>query len=98
MDNKSIIYETMKKVKIIADNRNNKSNRGGWSPVTRVISMRISVHGTAEKIRGRPDWARVLKGRVEELRRREKKVILSEEEIGWMRDQGIGCEPVDWDV
>ena len=59
--------------------------------------MRISVHGTAVKIRGRPDYNRIMKERVEELRRREKKTTLSEEEINWMRDQGIRTEHVDWD-
>ncbi len=38
-----------------------------------------------------------MKERVEELRRRERKMILSEEEIDWMRDQGIRTEHVDWD-
>ncbi len=65
--------------------------------MTRILAMRISVHGTALKIRGRPDYARVMKGRVEEMRRREKKMVLSEEEVGWMRDQGIRVEAVDWD-
>ena len=92
-----IIKKTMKQVKIICDNRNNKTNRDGWSPVTRILSMRISVHGTAVKIRGRPDYNRIMKERVEELRRREKKTTLSEEEINWMRDQGIRTEHVDWD-
>jgi hypothetical protein len=97
MNMAKIIKETMKKVKIIYDNRNNRTNRDGWSPVTRIIAMRISVHGTALKIRGRPDYARVMKGRVEEMRRREKQMVLSEEEVGWMRDQGIRVEAVDWD-
>ena len=92
-----IIGKTMKHVKMIYENRNNKTNRDGWSPVTRIISMRISVHGTAVKVRDRPDYDRIMKGRVEELRRREKKMTLADEEVDWMRDQGIRTEPVDWD-
>ena len=92
-----IIKKTMKHVKMICDNRSNKTNRDGWSPVTRIVSMRISVHGTAIKIKGRPDYDRIMKGRVEELRRREKKMVLADEELEWMRDQGIRTEPVHWD-
>ncbi len=55
-----IIKKTMKHVKMICDNRNNKTNRDGWSPVTRIVSMRISVHGTAIKIKGRPDYDRIM--------------------------------------
>ncbi len=69
-----IIKKTMKHVKMICDNRNNKTNRDGWSPVTRIVSMRISVHGTAIKVKGRLDYDRIMKGRVKELRRREKKM------------------------
>ena len=97
MNMEGIIKETMRKVACIDNNRNNCTNRNGWSPVTRIISMRISVHGTAIKTRDRVDHDRVMKGRVEELRRRERKMFLSEEEIGWMRDQGINNEPADWD-
>ncbi len=97
MDMKSIINETMKKVKVICNNRNNKTNRDGWSLVTRIISMRISVHGTSVKLSNRPDHDRIMKGRVEELRKREKKMLISEEEIGWMRDHGINNESIEWD-
>ena len=97
MGMKEIMEETMKKVKVICENRNNKTNRDGWSPVTRIISMRISVHGTSVKLGERPDHDRVMKGRVEELRRREKRMVISEEEIGWMRDHGINNEFIDWD-
>jgi hypothetical protein len=96
MGMKEIIEETMKKVKIICDNRNNKTNRDGWSPVTRIISMRISVHGTAVKLWDRPDHDSIMKGRVDELRRREKRMVLSEEERGWMRDHGVNDEYIDW--
>ncbi len=72
MDMDKIIKKTMKHVKVNYDNRNNRTNRDGWSPVTRIISMRISAHGTAVKVRRRPDYSRIMKERVEELRRREK--------------------------
>ncbi len=59
--------------------------------------MRISVHGTAVKVKGRPDYERIMKERVEKLRRREKQMTLSDEEINWMKDQGIRVEHVEWD-
>ncbi len=56
--------------------------------------MRIGVHGTAVRMRDRLDYKRVMKSRVEDLRRREIKMLLSEEERDWMKDHGIRSEPV----
>ncbi len=51
---------------------------------------------TAVKLLDRPDHDSIMKGRVDELRRREKRMVLSEEERGWMRDHGVNDEYIDW--
>ena len=53
--------------------RNGRNSPNGWSPLSNLISLRISVHGTAVKMDDRKDYEDVMRTRVNELCRREKK-------------------------
>ena len=53
------------------ESRNTKKNPNGWSPISRLMALRISVHGTAVKMAGKMDYNKVMQGRVEELKRRD---------------------------
>jgi hypothetical protein len=96
MDTEEITRITMEAVKRISEGRSARNNPNGWSALARVVNMRISVHGTYIKVKDRLDREKIMKERVEELMRREKKMVLSDDEIGWMNDNGLNNRPVTW--
>ena len=89
MSMEDIVKENMGSGKRIINNRNTKLNPNGWSPISRLISLRISVHGTARRMKDRIDYVRIMSQRVEELKRSEESLVLSDTEIGWLRDNGL---------
>jgi hypothetical protein len=96
MSMEDIVKENMGIVVRIMKNRNTKVNPNGWSPISRLISLRISVHGTARRMKDRIDYVKIMKARVEELKRSEEELVLNVNEIGWLRDNGLYERPVDW--
>jgi hypothetical protein len=92
-----ITEKTMSIVTDIAKKRNGKSNPNGWSPLSRTLALRISLHGTAVKTKNSVDRIKIMKGRVEETRKRERRMDLSEDERGWLKDNGLENDPMDWE-
>ena len=72
MSMEEIIEENRKIVEKIGANRNTKRNPNGRSPISRLVSLRISVHGTARRMRDNFTYEKVMKERVEELKRSEE--------------------------
>ena len=95
MSMEDIVKENMEIVGRIMKNRNTKVNPNGWSPISRLISLRISVHGTARRMKDRIDYVKIMKARVEELKRSEEELVLNVNEIRWLRDNGLYERPVD---
>ena len=51
MSLEEIVRKNMEIVRKITENRNTKINPNGWSPISRLMSLRISVHGTARRMK-----------------------------------------------
>ena len=96
MSMEEIIMENRRIVEKIGANRNNKRNPNGWSPISRLVSLRISVHGTARRMKDKLTYEKVMKERVEELKRSEESLTLNEDEVGWLRDNGLNEKPIEW--
>ena len=94
MSMEEIIVTTTEGVRRIMGSRTTKKNQDGWSPLSRIMTMRTSVHGTAVKMADRMDYNKVMRGRVEDLRRREEKIDLNEEEEVWLRENGMYTDPL----
>ena len=41
-------------------------------------------------------YEKIMKERVEELTWTEESLKLNEDEVGWLRDNGLNEKPVDW--
>ena len=91
-----IVETSTRGVRKIMESRNTKKTPNGWSPGSRLMTMRISVHGTAVKMAEKLDYNKVMQYRVEELKRKEKKMILNEDEVAWLMENGLSKEPLDW--
>ena len=90
-----IIKENRRIVEKISANRNTKRNPNGWSPISRLVSLRISVHGTARRMKDKLTYEKVMKERVEELKRSEESLTLNEDEVRWLRDNGLNENPIE---
>ena len=60
------------------------------------MSLRISVHGTARRMKDKLTYEKIMKERVEELMRSEECITLNEDEVAWMRDNGLDHKPIEW--
>ena len=60
MSMEEIIRENMGIVERISANRNTKRNPNGWSPIARLISLRISVHGTARRMKDKITYDKII--------------------------------------
>ena len=96
MSLEEIVKKNMEIVRKITENRNTKINPNGWSPISRLMSLRISVHGTARRMKDKLTYEKIMKERVEELMRSEECITLNEDEVAWMRDNGLDHKPIEW--
>ena len=61
MNMEEIIEENRRIIEKISANRNTKRNPNGWSPISRLVSLRISVHGTARRMQGKLTYEAIMK-------------------------------------
>ena len=86
---KQIVVWTANKAKEIAKSRNRKDNPNGWSPLTRLMRLKVRVLGMLlrrmELNRGVGDCYKMYK----ETKRNMREVVLSEEESLWLDLNGV---------
>ena len=47
--------------------RNGEATPNGWSPLSHLLSLKISSHGTAVKVHDRMEYEEIMKMRIDEL-------------------------------
>ena len=72
-----------------------KRNPEIWSPISRLLSLRLSALGSTVKLGIKGD-CRPLQLIVTKLRRDEKGIILNEDEVEWLESNDIAADPYDW--
>ena len=84
-------------VKKINASRNPNSNPDGWSPVSRLLTMRITALRITLRVQrsGRPTSH--LKNCVSSLIKNEKLIILNEDELDWMDNHNIPSVHSTWE-
>ena len=96
MSIEEVVEMTMRTVRKISKGRANNLNPNGYSPASRILSLRMSVHGTACKMQGDKDYDEKMRDRVTRLKRAEECIKLSEEEVEWLKEHRQYTEPLDW--
>jgi hypothetical protein len=91
-----LVIWTANKAKGIALTRNKKDNPDGWSPLTRLMRLRLKVLWMAyrrlEHGKGFGDCYKLYK----ETRRNIRAIELTEDELAWLEDNGVCGELPDW--
>ena len=82
-------------VRDIHNRRHTKRNPEIWSPISRLLSLRLSALGSTVKLGTKGD-CRPLQQIITKLRRDEKGIILNEDEIEWLESNDIAADPYDW--
>ena len=91
-----LVIWTANKAKEIAKSRNRKDNPDGWSPLTRLMRLKLKVLGMAfrriEDGKGFGDCYKAYK----EAKRNMREVTLTEEENVWLEENGVDGHLPDW--
>jgi hypothetical protein len=91
-----LVVWTANKAKEIAKSRNRKDNPDGWSPLTRLMRLKVKVLGMAyrriEAKKGFGDCYKIYK----EVKRNMRDIDLSDEEVIWLDDNGVSPALPDW--
>ena len=82
-------------VRDIHNRRHTKRNPEIWSPISRLLSLRLSALGSTVKLGTKGD-CRPLQLIITKLKRDEKGIILNEDEIDWLESNDIAADPYDW--
>ena len=91
-----LVIWTANKAKEIAKSRNRKDNPDGWSPLTRLMRLKLKVLGMAfrriENGKGFGDCYKAYK----EAKRNMREVGLTDEEQIWLEENGVVGSLPDW--
>ena len=96
MDMEGIIKFTMDTVRRVSKDRKTQTNPNGFSAASRVMSLRLSVHRTAARMQGMGRYMEVLKLRVNNLKKLETSITMTDEEREWFGEHGLDVNPLDW--
>jgi hypothetical protein len=92
-----LVVWTATKAKEIAKSRNRKDNPDGWSPLTRLMRLKVKLLGMAYRRmtskKGFGDCYKMYK----ETKRNMKGVTLNDEEHIWLEENGVMATLPDWD-
>ena len=88
---------TKASVDIVRDihNRHTAKNPEIWSPIARLLSLRLSALGSTIRLGIRGDNT-ALREIVTRLRREERNILLNGNELKWLDDNDISDEPMEW--
>jgi len=91
-----LVVWTANKAKEIARSRNRKDNPDGWSPLTRLMKLKLKVLGMAyRRIEGRKGFGDCYKA-YKETRRNMREVIITDEEQLWLDENGVIGSLPEW--
>ena len=80
----------------IALSRNRKDNPNGWSPLIRLMRLKVKVLGAILKRLEKNKDITVCLSLYKEVKHDMKETALTEEEAGWLEENNIKREPHSW--
>ena len=98
LDSISLLELTEKSVKIVHDiqnTRNSLLSPSNFSPIARLLSLRLSALGSTVRLGSKGDLES-LRLIVNRLKRDEAAVRLNEDEQTWCDDNDLHTDPLDW--
>jgi hypothetical protein len=91
-----LVVWTANKAKEIAKSRNRKDNPDGWSPLTRIMRLKVKMLGMVYRRivggKGFGDCYKLFK----ETKRNMREVTITDEEQVWLDDNGVTGSLPDW--
>jgi exonuclease III len=91
-----IVMWTANKAKEIAKNRNRKDNPDGWSPLTRLMRLRVKILGALFRRLDNRRSLEVCYPLYKETKKDMLDVELSQEEEEWLNENGVERTLPDW--
>jgi hypothetical protein len=91
-----LVTWTANKAKEIAKGRNKKTNPNGWSPLTRLMRLKVNILGALLKRLEANRGLGVCYPLYKEVKSDMSKVELTDEEEAWLGENGIGRDLPDW--